>query len=104
VPGSLDKKGGRKVPSTGMFHLFLIKDCTVFPLFCLTNPALDFSQEKDVPQSNVLLLGSKSPESYAPERRFRGTLFCSVEQQDADHHVAAQQCCQGGQNVASRAQ
>jgi hypothetical protein len=38
VPGSLDKKGGRKIPS--MFHLCLIKDVTAFPLFCLTNPAL----------------------------------------------------------------
>jgi hypothetical protein len=34
-PGSLDKKGGRKVPY--MFHLCLIKDGTVFPLFSLTN-------------------------------------------------------------------
>jgi hypothetical protein len=37
-PGSLDKKGGRKIQS--MFHLCLIKDGTVFPLFCLTGPAL----------------------------------------------------------------
>jgi hypothetical protein len=36
-PGSLDKKGGRKIPS--MLHLCLIKDGTVFPLFCLTIPA-----------------------------------------------------------------
>jgi hypothetical protein len=37
-PSSLDKKGGRKIPS--MFHLCLIKDGTVFPLFCVRNPAL----------------------------------------------------------------
>jgi hypothetical protein len=36
VPGLLDKKGGRKIPS--LFHLCLIKDGTVFPLFCPTNP------------------------------------------------------------------
>jgi hypothetical protein len=33
MPGSLDKKGGRKIPS--MLHLSLIKDGTVFPLFFL---------------------------------------------------------------------
>jgi hypothetical protein len=38
VPGSLDKKGGRKIPF--MCHFCLIKDGTVVPLFCLTNPAL----------------------------------------------------------------
>jgi hypothetical protein len=38
VPGSLDKKGGRKIPSR--FHLCFIKDATVFSLFCLTNSGL----------------------------------------------------------------
>jgi hypothetical protein len=37
-PGSLDTKGGRKIPF--IFHLCLIKDGPVVPLFCLTNPAL----------------------------------------------------------------
>jgi hypothetical protein len=35
VPGSLDKKGGRKIPS--MFHLCLIKDGTGFPSPFLSN-------------------------------------------------------------------
>jgi hypothetical protein len=35
--GFVRQKGGRKIQS--MFHLCLIKDCTVIPLFCIMNPA-----------------------------------------------------------------
>jgi hypothetical protein len=33
VLGSLDKQGGRKIPS--MFNFCLVKDGTIFPLFVL---------------------------------------------------------------------
>jgi hypothetical protein len=36
VPRSLDKKSGRKIPF--MFHLYLIKDGTVFPPFLSNEP------------------------------------------------------------------
>jgi hypothetical protein len=38
VPGSLDKKGGEKIPS--MFHLCLMKDGTVFPRFLSHEPGI----------------------------------------------------------------
>jgi hypothetical protein len=38
LPGSLDKKGGRRFHLSSIFCL--IKDGTLFPLPCLMNPAL----------------------------------------------------------------
>jgi hypothetical protein len=53
VPGSLDKKCGRKIPS--MFHLCLIKVCTVLPLFLSYEPGIELCQGEEKGRDILIL-------------------------------------------------